>query len=331
MKERIFSRINEWMEQILSVCKDRKKRNMAVFISLTALSFCCFLLLAWALFSWEKPISFGKLIPAASKTIRSQDISSSLPGISGETEGKLSYERLKGGDVMYCSCFGLLNIRTEPSKESAAVGRIAYGDEVRVFWKEDSGYVRVLYKKTNSEEYLEGYCLREELSEENPEDGRVFLNLPDFKQYDERWGGKRLGNSYETIKTAGCTTTCLAMAYSYLEGHVTTPAEMEERLGYNEDGMLGFPKVYERTDADNYLEIALTKLREGIPVLIGCLKDADHPHWVLIMGYAGDGAELNPSDFLIHDPASEERPTLQEFFADYPIYNKIAYYNGAGV
>ena len=42
---------------------------------------------------------------------------------------------------------------------------------------------------------LEGYCLKEELTPEEPSDGRIFLNVPDYKQYDPRWGGLSLGGS----------------------------------------------------------------------------------------------------------------------------------------
>ena len=81
-----------------------------------------------------------------------------------------------------------------------------------------------------------------------------------------------MGESYETLATAGCTTTCLAMAYTYLEGTATTPDGMAERLYYTEDGYLGFPKAYEKYDQEDYLSTVLAKLKEGIPVLAGAKK-----------------------------------------------------------
>lgn len=273
-------------------------------------------------------VRFAQVAPVIGRNIRTSGISEASLAEENADGLKMSYERFKGGDSMYSAYFGLLNVRTAPFQDASLAGQIAYGDEVRVFWKEDSGYVRILAKKANSEEYVEGYCLREELSETPPSDGRVYLSVCDFKQYDERWGGISLGGSYETIASAGCTTTCLAMAYSYLEGYVTTPDAMEERLYYNEDGMLSFPKVYVKSSDGNYLEAALEKLREKIPVLIGGKRDDGSPHWVLIMGYDGDGTELKTENFLIHDPASEERYTLFDFFEEYPNFNKIAYYSG---
>ena len=282
---------------------------------------------SWSGVEEEINIRFSKVSPAAGKEIRTLSLSESVQSDKNSSH-KMSYERMKGGDTMYCTYFGLLNVRNAPEKDAGLVGQIAYGDEVRVFWKEDSGYVRVMYRKPYSEEYVEGYCIREELSDTAPSDGRIYLAVHDFKQYDERWGGLSLGDSYETIASAGCTTTCLAMAYSYLEGRVSTPDIMEERLYYNSDGLLSFPKVYTKSSGGDYLAVTYEKLKEKIPVLIGGKRDDGSPHWVLIMGYAGDGEDLRLEDFLIHDPVSDERHNLAEFFGEYPNFNKIAYYSG---
>lgn len=312
---------------------DGEKRKTAVTVTLMVVFFTCMLLLVWA-FSAKvlKPAGFGMASPRESENLWRLRLSSRLPCIyrenSSEEGGKLTYERFSQGDTMYCAYFGLLNIRTEPDADAAVVARISYGDAIQVFWREDSGYVRVRYQKPHTADVVEGYCVIEELSETVPSDGRVFLDIPSYKQYDSRWGELPLGDSYETIASAGCATSCLAMSYSYLEGMATTPDSMADRLFYDEEGNLGFPKVYERNWDTNYLELSLLQLREGIPVLIGGFTQDKHPHWVLITGYTGDGGELNASDFLIHDPASEERPTLAEFFRDYPIYNKIVYYKG---
>lgn len=312
---------------------DKEKRNITAIAALIVVFFTCVLLLAWS-FSAEvlQPAGFGKVFPSPVKNVWRIRLASYLPGIykeEAEEEGnKFSYKRFSEGDTMYCMYFGLLNIRSEPDKEAPVVARISYGDAIQVFWKENSGYVRVRYKKPYSADYVDGYCVIEELSEAPPSDGRVFLDIPDYKQYDSRWGGLSLGSSYETIASAGCATSCLAMSYSYLEGAPVTPEDMAEQLFYDEDGNLGFPKIYERNWDTNYLELSLAKLREGIPVLIGGFKEDGNPHWVLITGYTGEGNDLRFSDFLINDPASEERPTLAEFFRDYPIYNKIVYYVG---
>ncbi|MCI8464601.1 MAG: SH3 domain-containing protein [Lachnospiraceae bacterium] len=312
---------------------DRKKRRTVVTISLMVVFFTCTLILVWT--CSEKlfqPVGFGKVSPSSVESMWRSRLSRHLPGIyrtqNIDENGKFSYERFSKGDTMYCRYFGLLNIRSEPNTEAAVVAHISYGDSIQVFWKENTGYVRVCYQKPHSAQIVEGYCMMEELSQQAPSDGRVFLDIPRFKQQDPRWGSLPLGDSYETIESAGCATSCLAMSYSYLEGMVTTPDAMAERLFYDEEGNLGFPRSYEKNWDTNYLELSLLKLRDGIPVLIGGFTEDRRPHWVLITGYTGDGTALKASDFLIHDPASDERPTLAEFFTDYPIYNKIVYYTG---
>ena len=314
---------------------DEGKRRVAVMASLMVVFFSCVLILVWS-FSAEvlKPAGFGSLSPKAVVTVNPWRLrlSAHLPGVyskpSTDAGGKLTYERFSDGDTMYCAYFGLLNIRSGPDRESAVVARASYGDSVQVFWRDASGYVRVRYRKPHVRETVEGYCVMDELSEAPPSDGRVFLDVPSYKQYDSRWGELSLGDSYETIASAGCATSCLAMSYSYLEGTATTPDGMEERLFYDEHGRLGFPKVYEKDWDGNYLEHAPAQLRRGVPVLIGGFTEDDRPHWVLITGYVGDGLELHASDFLIQDPASEERPTLAEFIRDYPVHDKIVYYKG---
>ena len=134
---------------------------------------------------------------------------------SKASSGKLSYEQFQSGTQMYCGYLGRLNVHAGPDSASEVLGHLVYKDPVQVFIQEQNGYVRVCSDRTDGT--LEGYCLREELTEEKPSDGRLYLNVPDYKQYDPRWGGLSLGGSYETIESAGCTTTCLAMAYTYLE------------------------------------------------------------------------------------------------------------------
>ncbi len=310
-------------EKLRELLKDKRQTALlGLFVLTLSAGITALCLIARS--SGASPVRFARVLPVSGQSTGKQKSASAL------SEGypvKMPYERMRGGDTMYCTYFGRLSVRSGPSGDTERIGYLVYGDEVQTFWKEDSGYVRIVGKQKNSEESLDGYCIREELSEAAPSDGRVYLNVLDFKQYDERWADLPLGDSYETIKSAGCTTTCLAMAYSYLEGTVTTPAGMEERLWYNDDGMLGFPKVYGRYDGADYLSVVLEKLRLGLPVLVGGKNDDGGQHWVLVVGYSGDGKELHTGDFLIHDPASEERPTLTEFFAEYPEFNKIAYYN----
>lgn len=269
---------------------------------------------------------FGRMRVVPTKAKASEEIPAAAGPMQTEAQslsGKLSYEQFRSGELRYCGYLGRLNIHAAPDETTEILGHLVYKDPVQAFFQEQNGYVKICADRTDGA--LEGYCLKEELTPEEPSDGRIFLNVPDYKQYDPRWGGLSLGGSYETIESAGCTTTCLAMAYTYLEGQETTPDAMMERLWYNEQGMLGFPKIYTRYDGGDYLDVILQKLQAGIPVLVGGKNENGGQHWVLAVGYQGDGSQLNTGDFLINDPNSSERPTLAEFFADYPQFNKIAY------
>lgn len=242
--------------------------------------------------------------------------------------GRLTFERMKTGDTLYSLYFGLLNVRKEPDENSDIIGRLEYGQEVTGFYKAIDGYIRVVYTHPITGEQIEGYCLSEDLSFEPQADKRVYLDVPDFKQYDPKWAHDPLGDSYETIWSAGCTTCCLAMTYSYLEGEITTPDKMVHRLFYNPNGTLGMPKVFVGyDDVHSYRSIILREIQNHNPVLVGSYRFNGSPHWVLVTGYTGDGESVSSADFLIHDPNSKERTTLADFFEEFPDFNRIAYYN----
>ena len=300
-----------WLKEQI---KDRKQAGLLALFAVILAGGIAALCLAGS----SAVCSFGRIRAAQTRAEAADRLTQ-----SEASSGKLSYEQFQSGTQMYCGYLGRLNVHAGPDSASEVLGHLVYGDPVQVFIQEQNGYVRVCSDRTDGT--LEGYCLREELTEEEPSDGRLYLNVPDYKQYDPRWGGLSLGGSYETIESAGCTTTCLAMAYTYLEEQETTPDAMMKRLWYNEQGMLGFPKIYTRYDGSDYLEVILQKLQAGIPVLVGGKNANGGQHWVLAVGYQGDGSGLSTGDFLINDPNSSERPTLAEFFADYPQFNKIAY------
>ena len=49
---------------------------------------------------------------------------------------------------------------------------------------------------------------------------------------------------------------------------------------------------------------------------------------MLVTGYQGDASEFTEEDFIINDPLTSYRTTLQQFFDEYPEFYKIAYYTG---
>lgn len=237
-----------------------------------------------------------------------------------------SVEEIATGMDLYSDYFGVINVRKGPSTNDPVIGVIGYGMAVHTTVQETGGFTQVTYTVPNTGEVLTGYAVSDSFTKTKPADSRIYLPIYNFKQYDEAWADTTLGDSYETIKTAGCTTTCLAMSYSYFEGKRQTPEDMVPRLFYNDDGELGMPKVYVNYDGEHFRERILTKLKEGVPVLVGGRRVNNNPHWVLVVGYDGDGTESHLHNFYIHDPNSTERITLEDFFRVFIRFNRLAYY-----
>lgn len=60
---------------------------------------------------------------------------------------------------------------------------------------------------------------------------KITLKVPNYKQYDSRWANVYIDT--KTIGQVGCTTTCLAMKYSYQTGTTTYPNAMMKKLTYS--------------------------------------------------------------------------------------------------
>ena len=180
-----------------------------------------------------------------------------------------------------------------------------------------------------SGEEISGYCYGEYLTFEEPGEPQVQLDIAAYYQTDSQWAEEKIGSTKKTIGAIGCTTTCMAMSESYLTRTEILPNEMEDQLWYDENGDMGWPDTYTwTTDETHYLEVIFGKLHEGIPVLVGAERHNGRPHWVLVTGYQGDASEFTEEDFIINDPLTSYRTTLQQFFDEYPEFYKIAYYTG---
>jgi hypothetical protein len=115
------------------------------------------------------------------------------------------------------------------------------------------------------------------------------------------------------------------MSESHRKGYTITPLSYSKTVSYTSNGSLYWPSNYTVSTTSNYLSSIYNKLKEGKPVVIGAKKSNGSQHWVLVYGYKGSNS-LSTSNFLIHDPGSSNRDTLDDFFNAYPIYYKIAYY-----
>ena len=220
--------------------------------------------------------------------------------------------------------FGKINIRDKADFEGKIIDYVVYGDQVTVF-EQEGEFTRIKYVSSVSGETVEGYCFSEYISRTEPEGPQVYLNVPLYKQADQRWGAVKIG-SYETLASAGCTTTCISMVESYMNGRDIFPDDVKATLYYTYDGRLVFPDYYVHHWARDYMTVAMQKLHEGIPVLVSGYNAAGGTHWVVLVAYKGDGVNLSSDLFLINDPGSP-RYTLTDFMRDYPFIEKIVYYN----
>lgn len=250
------------------------------------------------------------------------------PDLEIELETKeehISYQTMKDSLVGWVCEFGRINIRGEASFDAKVVDYVVYGDQLTVY-EQLGEFTHVKYVSPISGEILEGYCYTEYISDTEPEGAEVYLNVPLYKQADYRWGAVKIGG-YETLASAGCTTTCIAMNETYQTCETVYPDDVVEMLYYTYDGKLTFPERYTHYWARDYLAVSVQKLHEGIPVLISGYNSAGGTHWVVLVGYCGDGENFSPDLFLINDPGSY-RTTLTDFMRDYPFIEKIVYCDG---
>ena len=237
-----------------------------------------------------------------------------------------SYSDAFNGQYGCINYFGKVSIRSESDKESDLVAYASFKNTVGTFGEAVDGYYFCKYADDVSGKVFTGYISSDCISRTEIESPKVYLDVPKYMQTDSRWADIKIGG-YETLESAGCTTTCLAMSYSCIRKEAILPSDMTETLYYDYDGNLAFPDEYIRYRTNNYLSDIYKQLNNGIPVLVGGFKPSGFPHWCIVYGYNGDGENLKREDFLIYDPYTAERNNLEEFFEVFTTFNKIAYYN----
>ncbi|MBO5783667.1 MAG: SH3 domain-containing protein [Clostridia bacterium] len=212
--------------------------------------------------------------------------------------------------------WGTLNVRSGAGTNHARVASLSKGDSVLVL-SSGNGWSRILYHGTKT-----GYVSSAYLSGNPAKPTGISLAVPSYKQTDSRWSGVKIGSSGKTIGQIGCTTTGIAMMESYRTGTTITPDVMSRRLSYTASGNVYWPSDYRVTTSYNLSNIA-SLLQAGKPVLIGARNAYGAQHWVVIIGYNGQG--LSAANFSIHDPGSNSRTNLQQFLNVYPSFYK--YFN----
>lgn len=163
--------------------------------------------------------------------------------------------------------------------------------------------------------------------------GSVQLNVPLYKQGDGRWSGTYIGN--KTIGRVGCTTTCLAMIYSYKNGTTCYPNQMKNKLSYSNNDLywsslsnvgISYSKEYNCSLNQSIMSTIYSKLKSGCPVMIGCNGGSSRgQHWVVVTGYTGSTSNFSASNFTINDPGSANDTTLAGFVSGRGTIVRIAW------
>lgn len=217
----------------------------------------------------------------------------------------------------------VLNVRSGPGTSYERIATIPHGSVVmlRSF---SGGWSRILYHGTKLG-YVSSQYLTSSQTGSSSGYAAVSLSVPNFKQTDSRWASYPIGTKGGTIGTIGCATTGIAMMESYRTGTTIYPNAMANKLSYTAGGSVYWPNHYTVTTSDaGYLSKVYNLLKQGKPVLLGAKTNSGGQHWVVITGFTG--GSLIESNFTIHDPGSNSRINLQQFFRVYPNFYKYFHY-----
>lgn len=217
---------------------------------------------------------------------------------------------------------GSLNVRAGASMNHKIIDSL-YNSHRILAVKSNSTWAGILYDGNKTGYVAKAYLKRISSVEAYP---AVKLSVPSFKQTDSRWKNYPIGTTGGTIGTIGCLTTAIAMTESYYSGYSITPSQMAKKLSYSASGSLYWPSDYIRASASgDYLSEVYSLLKKGNPVIFGARKSSGGQHWVTVYGYEGGSGGLSADKFLIHDPGSNSRLTLQSFFSAYPVKDRFVY------
>lgn len=222
---------------------------------------------------------------------------------------------------------GSLNIRSGPGTNYAVTGTLKQGEQVTVLGTPTNGWVQI-----QTSAGVKGYCSTEYLvlqgTDSNTNNGStITLNVPKYMQTDPAWGNQWIGgDGGGTIRSIGCTLTCVAMTESYRTGDSLTPDQMATKLQFTSEGLLYWPDGYATISGltDTSLTALYQKLKADTPVIVGG-TNSQTAHYAVVTGCKnvpldsnGNPTSLNASMFTVNDPGYSNIATLQDFITKFP-------------
>jgi hypothetical protein len=137
---------------------------------------------------------------------------------------------------------------------------------------------------------------------------RLELNVPIFRQADERWGKERLGNTPASLAAEGCAVASAAMVLASY-GADTDPGRLNTLVtganGYEGQGWLKWESAAEVTgniarkiyEGDPSYRLIDENLARRNPVIVRLRTQGGITHFVVIAGKEG-------YDYLVRDPGA---------------------------
>lgn len=214
---------------------------------------------------------------------------------------------------------GNLNVRENPSSSSNIKYKLK-NDSIVYIIEKDTNFSKILYNDFNT-----GYVSSLYLSS-GKSASSIKLSVPSYKQFDDRWANVKIGSYGKTMKQIGCLTTAMAMTESIRLNKTITPINIKNTFNYTQSGNMYWPSNYKiTTNTSDYLSFIYNNLKNGKPTIVGAKNSNGSMHFVVVYGYNGNGI-YNKNNYLIHDPGSSSRTTLNQFLNSYPNLYKLSYY-----
>ena len=214
---------------------------------------------------------------------------------------------------------GNLNVREKPSNNSNIQYKLK-NDSIVYIVEKNTGFSKILYNNFNT-----GYVSSLYLSQ-GKSSNTIKLNVTSYKQYDDRWANIKIGSYGKTMRQIGCLTTAMAMTESNRLNKNITPITIKNTFKYTQSGSMYWPSNYKTTtNTNNYLSTIYNNLKNGKPTIVGAKNNSGGMHFVVVYGYSGNDI-YNKNNYLIHDPGSSSRTTLNQFLNSYQNIYKLSYY-----
>lgn len=211
-----------------------------------------------------------------------------------------------------------LNVRNGTSTKNKIIDKLDKNELVATLSLTNNFY-KILYDGSSI-----GYVHKDYLANTTTYSS-INLNVVSYKQTDSRWSSLRIGKSSYTVGKAGCLITSMSMSESYRRQTTVTPKYIVNNFSFTSSGNMYWPSNYTTSTSSSYLTTIYNNLKNNKPTIVGAKTKNGSMHFVIVKGFLASNT-LAKSNFIINDPGSNTRTTLNDFMKDYPNFYKIAYY-----